>query len=152
MRYLTTGDVCEIASLDDATLNYWCRKDIVEPARGSKGHGYHRQFTLMQAVGIAFGAKVRRESGAALSFVGLVVRFFGDMEEATLLKAFKQKRTYLFPVRPLGLCAPWSGHQPGEFDVKAIYDDVTEKVVQIERRLKHHVGGRVRGLAGAGKK
>ena len=152
MRLLSTADVLEVTGLTSKELRSWCEKEIIKPVAGGNGHGSHRRFTKTQTVGIALGSKLRRGSlGIVLSGVALVVERIGSMTESELLAEFEKGNTHIVPVSSLPLRPAQGYDDDDDRDVRETYEQVTEGIAQIEERLRYHVGGRTRGLAGASK-
>lgn len=147
MDHLTTGDVHEITGLPPTTLVGWVNDGILKPiAGGGKGRGNHHQFSLMQVVGIAIGAALRKsERSCALSYVGLVVDAFGNMTEEQLLKQFDRGATHLVTIHQ---GKPILGAKEYDWtDVQKVYRDVKQGMAKLSRKPAN-LTGRNRGLAG----
>ena len=59
---LSSGDVCEVAGVTLNVLDAWCTQGVVQPLAGGNGHGKHREFSVMQTVGIALVVELRKQS------------------------------------------------------------------------------------------
>jgi hypothetical protein len=95
VRLFTTGNVLAITGLSATMFDTWCRDGIVKAVSGGDGHGSHRQFTLMQMVGIAVAVELRNSyRGCAPKGVGIITDAFGGMTEEWLLAEFKKRKTH----------------------------------------------------------
>ena len=95
MRLFTTGDVLRLTGLAPNTFDSWCREGVVQSVSGGHGTGNHRQFSLMQVVGIMVAVEVQNsERGCTLLYVHRVIEAFIALDEAELLKRFDEGLTH----------------------------------------------------------
>ena len=106
----------------------------------------------MQTVGITLGGYLRRsDRGCVLPYVGKAIAAFSAMTEEELLLMFERGATHFVTVA--GLSVVLDGpHYDGMFNVQQLYRDVMRQITEIEQKFQFHVGGRLRGLAGASKR
>jgi DNA-binding transcriptional MerR regulator len=152
---LTVEEVCEVSGLEPQTLRNWISRGLITPAQGGGvGRGKGHRFSVMQTVGLVVAERVRAsEQGCVLSYVGKVVEAFAATTEKKLLQLFHQGRTHFvcsYHGKPV-LQGPSQGPTYDWVDVQATHKEVTQKVAEIERRLKDQTGGRLWGLAGTSK-
>lgn len=99
MRLFTTGNVLKITGLPANTFDAWCAGGHVKPFNDVAGTGNHRQFSLMQVLGIVIAVELRnQERSCVLSYVASVVDAFSKLPEEDLLKRFKKGVTHLMVV------------------------------------------------------
>jgi DNA-binding transcriptional MerR regulator len=141
----TTADVEEITGLTRGTFQRWCELKTIIPAAGGEGHGNHRKFSLMQVIGLAIVAELRKsERGCARNYVADVVRGFGEMQEEQLLKKFEMGSTHLLTV--YGTNVIMDGNAHGDMvNVQRIYHSVKRKIEAIAQKQANTVG-RSRGI------
>jgi len=97
-NHLTSGDVCEIAGIQQNTLDYWVNREVIQPVNNAmNGTGRHRTFSTMQAVAVAYGNAWRRE-GCSLAMIKPIVQFVANMSEAELEKELAAGRTVMMPL------------------------------------------------------
>ena len=154
-QLLSTGDVIEVTGLSSKAFRIWLDKKLIAPVEGGTGQGHHARFSLIQCVAISV-AKQLRESrrGCALAYVGDVIAAFEKQTEEELLEQFEAGATQFMAAMPAGGGVHLvldSRKTFADVDVEKTYKDVKKKIAKIERKLKHHVGGRGRGLAGSNK-
>jgi hypothetical protein len=151
MKYLTSGDVVEIIQPIGVTAKQfagWCERELIVSTEGGGTKGNHRQFTLMQTVGIAVASKIfKSDRGCVASYVGMVVQAFGAKKEEDLLEQFKKKATHLMMVvrTGSGLHLELTGAADDRVDVKATYNEVVEAVAKLSNEPANPIG-RNRGL------
>jgi DNA-binding transcriptional MerR regulator len=130
---LNSGDVHKITGVPMATIDAWCREGRVKPANEGNGTGRQRVFSLMQVIGLAVVAELRKqERGCPPVYVGKIVDAFASMDETELQKRFAEGKTHLVMIHhgaPL-----LSGKQYDWLDVKSIHQNVTKAAKAMEAK------------------
>jgi DNA-binding transcriptional MerR regulator len=75
---LTTGQIRDLAGLDNTTIDRWADAGWVTPLNNQAGTGNHRIFSEMQAVALSLG-QAYRAMGCGNQLVESVVRLVGNM-------------------------------------------------------------------------
>lgn len=122
-----TSAVCDLARVEPRTLTDWKLKGYITPAvLGEAIRGAGDRYSLLQAVGIAVGAALRRSKrGCALSYVSEIVDAFASMPEPRLLRHFHSGRTHFTVVhRGLPLLGDPAEHR---VNVEEIYNAVKDR-------------------------
>jgi len=142
-RFLTSGDVCELADIAQSTLDRWIKSGHLKPANNSRGTGVHRRFSIMEATAVAFGKQLR-ERKCSIEWTGQVVQFVANMSEADLIAAMGRGETFLLPV-PSDLCLTKPPIRSGmtnnqremirQFDLGETYLEVQRRIVANEDTL-----------------
>jgi hypothetical protein len=100
MILFTTGDILKLLEdVSSTTFDRWCNdwvdEGIVEPISGGGGHGLHRQWSLMQAVGFVVANRYRQsERGCVPIFIGRTVAAFSNVTEQWLLDQMEKRGAY----------------------------------------------------------
>jgi hypothetical protein len=121
-----TSTICKLAGLEQRTYADWKLKGIITPAvPGEARRGAGDRYSLLQAVGIAVGATLRRSKrGCALPYVREIVDAFASMPEPRLRRHFISGRTHFTVVhRGLPLLGDPAEHR---VNVEEIYNTVKE--------------------------
>jgi len=137
--HFSSTDVAEAAGMPYDTVDRWVGDGHIAPLNRVKGTGNNRYWTIPQVVGVAMGAKLRRQSEmrCQLKIVARVFRFIADMTRDELEEAFSEGRTHLWPfTHDLKLAPPWSGADPDECNVQQVYHEVL--AVLVPRALKRY--------------
>ena len=97
MKMLTSGDLCRITGVDQATLQRWISNGYLQPSNNGKGTGVHRRYSLMDAVAVSYAEFLRRE-GWGSEHVADALRLLSSLSENELCAKFKEGFVMVFPV------------------------------------------------------
>ena len=121
---LTNKSLAAATGLKPNYIRTLADREIIKPVSGGEGHGDHRRFSLIQAVGLAVASKYRDTfMGITAKGVGLTVAAFESVTPEWLEEQFKQGQTHLAMIhqgKPL-LRGP---QYPDWVDVQACYEIV----------------------------
>ncbi len=144
-RRLGSGDLREVTGITPKTLKRWCDGRVVVPVAGGGGQGNHLRFTVMQTVGIAVALAVRNSpQSCTTKYCREIAQAFTTMEEGELLRRIEIGHTHLAMIY-FGDAVMDGPNHPHWIDVRAVYEEVTEKIEQIVERYRGFVGGRGKG-------
>jgi hypothetical protein len=100
MRLLTSGEVCTILSTLNGerfvyrTLHNWIKAGVLTPIVDREGSGNHREFSLIDVLGIAAGRSLRATLHG-LPTAAAVMAVIRSFDEEYMLASFKRGATCL---------------------------------------------------------
>ena len=150
---LSVADVCEISGLTPKAINWLIAAGAVTPhVDGRPRQGKHRQYSLLQTLGLTVVARLRQQSlqGCNVKGATAILQAFENIDADWLEERFEKNETHLVTIRQN---RPLMREKAGDrVDVRACWRHVQDQMRAISERLAtEHITGRARGLALAAK-